>query len=47
MKRKSISALVSGITIALLASVTLWQLVVVTLLVRTMTNVLGLLGRLL
>jgi hypothetical protein len=47
MKRKSIPALVSGVTITLLASVTVWQLVVVTLLVRTMTDVLGLLGRLL
>lgn len=47
MKRKSIPALVSGFAITLLASVTVWQLVVVTLLVRTMTDVLGLLGRLL
>jgi hypothetical protein len=47
MKNKSIPALVSGFAITLLASVTVWQLVVVTLLVRTMTDVLGLLGRLL
>ena len=47
MKRKSIPALVSGFAITLLASVTVWQFLVVTLLVRSMTDVLGLLGRLL
>ena len=47
MKNKAIPALVSGFAITLLASVTVWQLVVVTLLVRRMTEVLGLLGRLL
>jgi hypothetical protein len=47
VKHKSIPALASGFAITLLASVTVWQLVIVTLLVRTMTDVLGLLGRLL
>jgi hypothetical protein len=46
MKQKAIPALVSGFAVALLASVTLWQLLVVALLVRAMTGVLGDLGRL-
>jgi hypothetical protein len=40
MKQTAIPALVSGFAISLLASVTLSQLLVVALLVRTMTGVL-------
>jgi hypothetical protein len=47
MKHKSIPALVSGLAFAVIATVMLWQLVVVTLLVRTTTDVLGILGKLL
>jgi hypothetical protein len=47
MKHKSIPALVSGFAFAVIATVMLWQLVVVTLLVRTTTDVLGVLGKLL
>jgi hypothetical protein len=47
MKHKSIPVLVSGFTITLLASVTIWQLLVVVLLVREMGEVLAVLGRVL
>lgn len=47
MKHKSIPALVSGFAFTVIATVMLWQLVVVTLLVRTTTDVLGVLGKLL
>lgn len=47
MKHTAIPVLVSGFAIALLASVTLSQLLVVALLVRALTGVLGELGRLL
>jgi hypothetical protein len=46
MKQKAIPV-VSGFAITLLGAVALWQLLVVALLVRAMTGVLGLLGRLL
>ncbi len=46
MKRKAVPAFVSGFAIALIASVTLWQLLVMSLLVRAMTEVLGALGHL-
>jgi hypothetical protein len=47
MKQVEVPALVSGFAIALLASVTPSQLLVVALLVRAMTGVLAELGRLL
>jgi hypothetical protein len=46
MKRKTIPALISGFAITLLASIALWQLLVVALLVRSMADVLGVFGRL-
>jgi hypothetical protein len=43
MKQKAVPALISGFAIALLGSMALWQILVVALLIRTMTNVLGVL----
>jgi len=47
MNPKAIPALISGFAITLLASIALWQLLVVALLVLSTTDVFGVLGRLL
>jgi hypothetical protein len=47
MKQKAIPALVSWFAVSVLASVTLWQFLVVALLFRALTGVLEVLGRVL
>jgi hypothetical protein len=47
MKVKMIPQLLSGFAFTLLASLTVWQLLAVALLVRAMSDVLGIFGRLL